>query len=204
MLKFLTALNGGLLERMRISSAGNVGIGTTGPLSKLDVNGGIAVGTYAGTATAPSNGLIVSGQVGIGTNGPNAGAILDLGSAPGAQSSLLLPTGTSGNRPGTVEGMLRYSSSPTKQVEAYVNGAWSGLLTNSSTITTYLGTATSAANPSRSGDATTGLFSAAASSVSLAVGGTEAFFPGNGQRFFRDWDASASNISRSVTFGRNG
>ncbi|MBU6321398.1 hypothetical protein KGO04_02540, partial [Patescibacteria group bacterium] len=49
-----------------ITAAGNVGIGTTGPLSKLDVNGGEAIGTYAGTTAAPSNGLIVSGNVGIG------------------------------------------------------------------------------------------------------------------------------------------
>ena len=50
---------------------GNVGIGTTGPLSKLDVNGGVAVGSYAGVSAAPSNGMIVSGNVGIGTTGPH-------------------------------------------------------------------------------------------------------------------------------------
>ena len=54
------------LTRMTILGTGNVGIGTTGPLSKLDVNGGIAVGTYAGTTAAPANGMIISGQVGIG------------------------------------------------------------------------------------------------------------------------------------------
>jgi hypothetical protein len=44
-----------------------VGIGTTGPANKLDVNGGVAIGTYAGTAGL-SNGLIVSGPVAIGTS----------------------------------------------------------------------------------------------------------------------------------------
>jgi hypothetical protein len=54
------------------NATGNVGIGTTGPLSKLDVNGGMAVGSYTGVSAAPSNGLIVSGNVGIGTTAPGA------------------------------------------------------------------------------------------------------------------------------------
>ena len=49
---------------------GRVGIGTTGALSKLDVNGGVAIGSYAGVNAAPANGLIVSGNVGIGTTNP--------------------------------------------------------------------------------------------------------------------------------------
>ena len=52
---------------------GNVGIGTTGPASKLDVAGGAAIGAaYSGTSAAPSNGLIVEGNVGIGTTNPAA------------------------------------------------------------------------------------------------------------------------------------
>ena len=46
--------------------SGNVGIGTTNPVNKLDVNGGMAIGSYAGTNSATSNGLIVGGCVGIG------------------------------------------------------------------------------------------------------------------------------------------
>ena len=48
--------------------AGKSGLGTLTPLSLLDVNGGVAIGSYAGTAAAPSNGMIVSGNVGIGKN----------------------------------------------------------------------------------------------------------------------------------------
>jgi hypothetical protein len=47
--------------------AGNTSIGTTSNVNKLDVSGGVAVGTYAGVNTAPSNSLIVSGAIGIGT-----------------------------------------------------------------------------------------------------------------------------------------
>ncbi|MCL5667077.1 MAG: tail fiber domain-containing protein [Patescibacteria group bacterium] len=53
-------------------NGGRVGIGVLHPQSALDVNGGMSIGSYAGTNTAPSNGLIVSGNVGIGTTSPAA------------------------------------------------------------------------------------------------------------------------------------
>lgn len=57
---------------------GNVGIGTTSPLSKLSIGGGLAIGTYAGLNAAPTNGMIVSGTVGIGTSTPNTMYKLDV------------------------------------------------------------------------------------------------------------------------------
>lgn len=52
---------------------GNVGIGTTSPNNKLDVNGSAVIGeTYAGTNAAPANGLLVEGEVGIGDTNPDA------------------------------------------------------------------------------------------------------------------------------------
>ena len=87
-----TFTNGGA-ERLRITSDGNVGIGTTSPGRKLDVNGDVNIGTnlvvisgiynanyYAGNSTATyfknSVGtdtltILQGGNVGIGTTSPN-------------------------------------------------------------------------------------------------------------------------------------
>lgn len=46
------------------------------PLNILDASGGVAIGSYAGIKTAPSNGLIVSNNVGIGSATP--GQALDV------------------------------------------------------------------------------------------------------------------------------
>jgi site-specific recombinase XerD len=53
------------------ASGGNIGIGTTNPVNKLDIEGGAVIGaTYSGTRSAPANGLLVEGNVGIGTTNP--------------------------------------------------------------------------------------------------------------------------------------
>ncbi len=46
---------------------GPIGVGTTSPLSNLDVAGNAVIGAaYAGVVAAPANGLLVAGHVGIG------------------------------------------------------------------------------------------------------------------------------------------
>jgi hypothetical protein len=51
---------------------GNVGIGTTMPMSALSIVGGLAIGAvYAKANAAPTNGLIVEGNIGVGTTNPN-------------------------------------------------------------------------------------------------------------------------------------
>jgi len=65
----------------------NVGIGTPTTLNKLDVSGAIAVGaSYAGSSTAPSNGMIIEGNVGIGETSLGSNDRLTIKSA-GATSS---------------------------------------------------------------------------------------------------------------------
>lgn len=51
--------------------SGNVGIGTTSPQNKLDIEGAVAIGAgYSASNTAPTNGLLVQGNTGIGTPNP--------------------------------------------------------------------------------------------------------------------------------------
>ena len=73
LMQFYTAAT----PRVAIDASGNVGIGTTSPVSKLSVvgesalAGGLSVGLgYAGT-TAPTNGMIIQGNVGLGTMSPS-------------------------------------------------------------------------------------------------------------------------------------
>jgi hypothetical protein len=68
-------------ERLRILAGGNIGVGTIIPQSKLDINGGVAIGAYAGVTAAPSNGLIISGNTGIGQSSPTVALHVGPGAA---------------------------------------------------------------------------------------------------------------------------
>ena len=104
----LTAITGNVLGRIQVGingdgavgdltiqpNGGNVGIGTTSPQNKLDIEGGAVIGaTYSGTNTAPTNGLLVEGNVGIGTTSPNVS--LEIKKATSGRTSILRLNGDS-------------------------------------------------------------------------------------------------------------
>lgn len=67
-----------------------LGVGTSAPLSKLSVSGGVAIGTYAASNAAPSNGMIVSGQVLFGeSSGVISGAAFEIGGSNRVAISLI-------------------------------------------------------------------------------------------------------------------
>jgi len=54
------------------ASTDKIGIGTISPLNKIDIVGGVAIGTnYAGTFAAPTDGMIIEGRTGIANTSPN-------------------------------------------------------------------------------------------------------------------------------------
>ena len=97
-------------------NTGGVGIGTTTPMNTLDVAGGIAVGSYAGTSGVNSGVLAVSGSftttegMGVGTSNPqyylDVQGTIQAGSAygwmpQGNQQKMDLGLGISFESPGT-------------------------------------------------------------------------------------------------------
>lgn len=132
-----------------------------------------------------------TGGIAIGTTAQTAGTALDLGTNT---NSMLLPSGTTGQQPTGVAGMIRYNST-VPQVEAYYSGSWnalgaasagitltttgsSGASTLTGTVlnipvytggTLTLGTSAAATNPQRTSEVTTGFYSAATGEIDAAV-----------------------------------
>lgn len=110
-------------DRFYFQSGGNFGIGVN-PVNKLDVNGGVAIGTYAGVNVAPSNGLIVSSSVCIGTNTVVSGAFLTIRgtTANNSGTSFGLYGDTTLNPTAGTGGLIGWYLNP----KSSASGTWSG------------------------------------------------------------------------------
>ena len=78
-----------------VTQSGNIGIATLTPANALDVNGSVAIGTYAGSSTGPANGLAVSGNIAIGTT--TTAAKLGIQAAANQTGVLVTANATAGN-----------------------------------------------------------------------------------------------------------
>lgn len=185
------------IERLRVTNSG-VGVGVSSPEYPLDVgdkgaragllhftgtttSAGVFDGTATGTTGAvqyndgtghpagDSNLVWISGDVylGIGTDTPRAA--LDMGYTAGG---LILPTGTSGERPSNIVGTIRYNSE-LNGFEGYQGAtpSWGTLGGGATSI--YLGSSVSVANPRRSDSVSTGFYSDASEMVAVTIAGTE-------------------------------
>ncbi|MFA5772897.1 MAG: NYN domain-containing protein, partial [Thermoplasmata archaeon] len=95
-LGFGSSVNGGAYSdnQMVITTAGNVGIGQTAPLSKLGITGNASIGATYGAIVAPTSGMIIEGNVGIGEVSPGSKLSVSGGGSFGAgYDTTAAPTG---------------------------------------------------------------------------------------------------------------
>jgi hypothetical protein len=152
------------------------------------VNGGVAIGTYAGTNAAPSNGLIISGAIGVGTTLPLAS--LDLSRKTDA---IIVPQGAT-EPTSPIAGMMRYNTA-TSTFEGYDGTGWYDF---GGALGTFNNGTAAAPGWAVTQDTTSGLFqSATTGTLSIAAGGKEAmrFLQGSGTvvNYLTATGASTSN-----------
>lgn len=73
-------------------TSGNVGINTTSTANTLSVGGGVSIGGFFNSITAPTNGLIVTGNVGIGTAVALSQLCVSGGTSIGSYMTVTAPT----------------------------------------------------------------------------------------------------------------
>lgn len=134
---FVTRTNN--TEKTRITSAGDMGIGTAAPISKLSVSGGTTIGAgYAATNAAPTNGLRIQGQSVIGkTSGEDARDIFSSHSSATAFSNITGYPSVAGKR-----AIAGYSDAGGMGVLGYSNSNGFGVvgLTQPSVISAFVQT----------------------------------------------------------------
>jgi Chaperone of endosialidase len=108
---------------------------------------------------------------------PTANAILDLSAGTGAtNSSLLLPQGTTGNRPtSSTTGMFRYNTSTNNLEYFHATLGWSAVATTGATSGTIQLADGSAGTPSLTftNDTDTGLYRSGSDNIDITTGGTQ-------------------------------
>ncbi|NCC04050.1 MAG: hypothetical protein EOM37_08410, partial [Proteobacteria bacterium] len=183
---FNTAIGNAAIYQIT-SGSNNTAIGYAVGLGILTGSNNILIGTSSAVDTPEADtsnwlnigntiyGNLNTGSVALGgsATGVTAGTTLDLSNRT---DSLLLTKGNNTtDRPTGVEGMIRYNTTD-RTVEVYQGStpAWVALsagATGGSTM--YLGGSATLTSPSRSDDVTTGLYSDAASTVKVSIGGTQ-------------------------------
>jgi len=172
-LSFYTNNGTGATERMRITSTGNVGIGTTNPNYNLDINGTLRVSSFAYVGNTSSTYLILnaaSGRVSVGSASANDNLILN-GKGTGA---------TYVNYDAGTGGLRVYNGSSTLQQaqiggtgNSWINSGNVGIGTTSPTTTLYVNGTFNIAN-------TTGTNVLTTSATGTSLYGTNKIYAGSG------------------------
>ena len=90
---------------MLIWNSTGIGLNGVTPANTLDISGGAVIGggaSYAGSATAPSNGLLVQGAVGLGTTSPGSMKLKVVGTSTFSGNVGIGTTSTTGITAGNV------------------------------------------------------------------------------------------------------
>ena len=171
--------------RFYIASMGNIGIGTTTVGSKLQVNGGAAIG-YLASTVAPTNGLDVAGNSLLGKGSAN---YLQIAGAATTASPTISAIGTDANINLTLTpkgtGSVIISSTISNGTYTYTLPSATGTLALTSNLSAYLPLAGGTLTGALIG--TTGSFSSSGSGDTFTIG-----------------HSSGSGIALNITKGGNG
>jgi hypothetical protein len=120
--------------RMRIDPTGNVGIGTSTPIGRLDVRapGALSIDTaFRVRNSADSNNLIIingAGGIGVGTSSPLPSAVLDINSTT---QGFLPPRMTNAQRLAIslpAVGLMVYCTDATEGLYIYKSTGWTFII----------------------------------------------------------------------------